>query len=75
MMAEINNVFTLMIVRTMLCILLTLHTPSSHSFIQTQFDISVASELMAILALTTSLRDMKERIGNTCNLYSIRGLN
>ena len=30
---------------------------------QTQFDISVGSELMAILALTTSLRDMKERIG------------
>ena len=31
--------------------------------VQTQFDISVASELMAILALTTSLRDMRERIG------------
>lgn len=30
---------------------------------QTQFDISVASELMAILALTTSLGDMRERIG------------
>ncbi|KIH44776.1 formate--tetrahydrofolate ligase, partial [Ancylostoma duodenale] len=29
---------------------------------RTQFDISVASELMAILALTTSLRDMRERI-------------
>ncbi|KAL6727581.1 hypothetical protein Aduo_009446 [Ancylostoma duodenale] len=29
---------------------------------KTQFDISVASELMAILALTTSLRDMRERI-------------
>jgi methylenetetrahydrofolate dehydrogenase (NADP+)/methenyltetrahydrofolate cyclohydrolase/formyltetrahydrofolate synthetase len=28
-----------------------------------QFDISVASELMAILALTTSLKDMRERIG------------
>jgi formyltetrahydrofolate synthetase len=26
-----------------------------------QFDISVASEIMAILALTTSLADMKER--------------
>ena len=32
-------------------------------FPQTQFDISVASELMAILALTTSLTDMKERLG------------
>ena len=31
--------------------------------IQTKFDISVSSELMAILALTTSLQDMKERIG------------
>ena len=30
---------------------------------QTQFDISVASELMAILALTTSLADMRERVG------------
>jgi formyltetrahydrofolate synthetase len=30
---------------------------------QTAFDISVASELMAILALTTSLKDMRERIG------------
>jgi methylenetetrahydrofolate dehydrogenase (NADP+) / methenyltetrahydrofolate cyclohydrolase / formyltetrahydrofolate synthetase len=29
----------------------------------TGFDISVASELMAILALTTSLEDMRERIG------------
>lgn len=30
---------------------------------ETGFDITVASELMAILALTTSLRDMRERIG------------
>ena len=30
---------------------------------QTAFDISVASEIMAILALTTSLADMRERIG------------
>ena len=29
-----------------------------------QFDISVASEIMAILALTTSLKDMRERLGN-----------
>ena len=35
----------------------------SFFFLQTQFDISVSSELMAILALTTSLEDMKERIG------------
>ena len=31
--------------------------------VKAQFDISVASELMAILALTTSLKDMRERIG------------
>ena len=30
---------------------------------KTSFDIAVASELMAILALTTSLADMRERIG------------
>ncbi len=30
---------------------------------QTGFDISVASELMAILALTTGLKDLRERIG------------
>ena len=30
----------------------------------TGFDISVASEIMAILALTTGLEDMRERIGN-----------
>jgi methylenetetrahydrofolate dehydrogenase (NADP+)/methenyltetrahydrofolate cyclohydrolase/formyltetrahydrofolate synthetase len=31
---------------------------------QTGFDITVASEIMAILALTTSLEDMRERMGN-----------
>lgn len=31
---------------------------------ETGFDISVASEIMAILALTTSLKDMRERLGN-----------
>ena len=30
---------------------------------KTQFDISVASEIMAILALTNSLEDMRERLG------------
>lgn len=28
-----------------------------------RFDITVASEIMAILALTTSMRDMRERLG------------
>jgi formyltetrahydrofolate synthetase len=31
---------------------------------QTQFDISVASEIMAILALANSLEDFKQRLGN-----------
>ena len=30
---------------------------------ETGFDITVASEIMAILALTTSLKDMRERLG------------
>jgi methylenetetrahydrofolate dehydrogenase (NADP+)/methenyltetrahydrofolate cyclohydrolase/formyltetrahydrofolate synthetase len=30
---------------------------------ETQFDIAVASEIMAVLALTTSLADMRERLG------------
>lgn len=30
---------------------------------QCQFDIAVASEIMAILALTTGLKDMRERLG------------
>jgi formyltetrahydrofolate synthetase len=29
----------------------------------TQFNITVASEIMAVLALTTDLRDMQERLG------------
>lgn len=31
---------------------------------QTGFDITVASEIMAVLALTTSLKDMREKLGN-----------
>jgi formate--tetrahydrofolate ligase len=37
---------------------------------QTGFDITVASEIMAILALTTSLKDMRERIGRMVVAYS-----
>lgn len=33
------------------------------SFLQTQFDIAVASEIMAILALTDGLADMRARLG------------
>jgi len=31
---------------------------------QCQFDITVASEIMAVLALTTSLKDMRQKLGN-----------
>lgn len=36
---------------------------------ETGFDITVASELMAILALTTSLQDMRQRIGRVVVAY------
>jgi formate--tetrahydrofolate ligase len=36
---------------------------------QTGFDITVASEIMAILALTTSLKDLRERIGRMVVAY------
>ncbi|RMF78242.1 MAG: formate--tetrahydrofolate ligase [Chloroflexi bacterium] len=36
---------------------------------QTGFDITVASEIMAILALTTSLHDMRQRIGRMVVAY------
>ncbi len=35
---------------------------SPPSVLQAQFDITVASEIMAVLALTTSLEDMRERL-------------
>lgn len=34
----------------------------SLSVIQAQFDITVASEIMAVLALTSSLEDMRQRL-------------
>jgi len=40
---------------------------------KTGYDISVASELMAILALTTSLKDMRERIGKVVVAMSKQG--
>lgn len=38
----------------------------------TGFDITVASELMAILALTTSLQDMRQRIGRMVVAYNTK---
>lgn len=40
---------------------------------QAQFDISVASEIMAVLALTSSLEDMRERLGRMVVASSKRG--
>ena len=40
---------------------------------ETGFDISVASELMAILGLTTGLRDMRERIGRIVLAFTYGG--
>jgi len=40
---------------------------------QTGFDITVSSEIMAILALTTSLQDMRQRIGKMVVAYTRKG--
>ncbi len=40
---------------------------------QTGFDITAASEVMAILALSTSLRDMRERLGRIIVGFTIKG--
>ncbi|XP_039202844.1 monofunctional C1-tetrahydrofolate synthase, mitochondrial isoform X1 [Crotalus tigris] len=40
---------------------------------QTRFDIAVASEIMAILALTSSLSDMKERLGKIVVANNTKG--
>ncbi|ETE63871.1 Monofunctional C1-tetrahydrofolate synthase, mitochondrial, partial [Ophiophagus hannah] len=40
---------------------------------QTQFDIAVASEIMAILALTSNLSDMKERLGKIVVANNTKG--
>ena len=39
-------------------------------FLQTQFDITVASEIMAILALTTDLQDMRTRFASCIFMFS-----
>ncbi len=40
---------------------------------ETGFDIAVASEVMAILALTTSLKDIRERLGRIVVAYTAKG--
>uniref|UniRef100_A0A4X2MBJ5 C-1-tetrahydrofolate synthase, cytoplasmic n=1 Tax=Vombatus ursinus TaxID=29139 RepID=A0A4X2MBJ5_VOMUR len=45
----------------------------SHLGFATQFDISVASEIMAVLALTSSLEDMRERLGKMVVASSKKG--
>ena len=41
---------------------------------QCQFDITVASEIMAVLALTTDLADMRERLGKMVVASSKEGV-
>ena len=41
--------------------------------LQAQFDITVASEIMAVLALTTSLADMRDRLGKMVVASDISG--
>ena len=40
---------------------------------QCQFDITVASEIMAVLALTTDLADMRERLGKMVVASNVNG--
>ena len=40
---------------------------------ETGFDITVASEIMAVLALTSSLKDMRERLGKMVVASNVRG--
>ncbi|PHH53638.1 C-1-tetrahydrofolate synthase, cytoplasmic [Ceratocystis fimbriata CBS 114723] len=48
--------------------------PTERGFVrETGFDISVASEVMAILALSTDLEDMRERLGRMVVASSISG--
>lgn len=49
-------------------------SPTEKGYTRTaQFDISVASEIMAVLALTTSLKDMRERLGKMVVASSKKG--
>ena len=41
--------------------------------LETKFDISVASEIMAILCLATDIADLKERLGNILVAYDLSG--
>lgn len=46
----------------MAALLLIRERPFPLSVVQAQFDITVASEIMAVLALTSSLEDMRQRL-------------
>jgi len=64
---DINNILWRRVVdvndRALRNIVIGLGTKDDGVTRQTGFDISVASEVMAILALTTSLKDLRERLG------------
>uniref|UniRef100_A0A8C6XEX6 C-1-tetrahydrofolate synthase, cytoplasmic n=1 Tax=Naja naja TaxID=35670 RepID=A0A8C6XEX6_NAJNA len=50
-------------------------SPSEKGYTRTaQFDITVASEIMAVLALTNSLEDMRERLGKMAVASSKKGV-
>jgi methylenetetrahydrofolate dehydrogenase (NADP+)/methenyltetrahydrofolate cyclohydrolase/formyltetrahydrofolate synthetase len=54
-------------------IIIGLGGPNNGSPRQTGFDITVASEVMAILALATSVQDMRERLGRIVLAMSAKG--
>ena len=51
----------------------TVFPDASFACQQAQFDISVASEIMAVLALTSSLKDMRERLSKMVVASSKKG--
>jgi len=47
--------------------------PAHSEILQTQFDITVSSEIMAVLALATSVGDMRERFAKMVVARSKKG--
>ena len=55
------------------CIVLFVNKSWFTCVAQCQFDITVASEIMAVLALTTDLADMRERLGKMVVASNVNG--
>lgn len=74
---DINNILWRRVVdvsdRSLRNIVIGLGTKDDGVPRQTGFDISVASEIMAILALTTSLKDLRERLGRIVVAFTTDG--